>query len=718
MILRESIPFGESELTLETGRMAKQASGSVLVTLGETVVLVTAVSGGPGRGGDGGGDFVPLTCEFQEKMYAAGRIPGSFFRREGRPGERGVLVARLMDRPLRPLFPKGWTSETQVIATVLSMDNENDPDVLCIIGASASLHLSNIPWSGPLGATRVGRLDGKFVVNPSTSQREQSELDIIIVGSRDAIVMVEGSARDVPEEIMLEALLFGHQAIQSQIALQEQLRAAAGKEKKTVVAPVEDPELARQVRELAEAPLREALFIREKLVRYGRIDAIHKEIDAQLIAPGAPLAGRGPEVDKAFQHLKAEIMRGAIVNDGRRIDGRRFDEVRPITCEVGLLPRTHGSALFTRGETQALVTVTLGTRRDEQRVDALTGEYWERFMLHYNFPPFCVGEAKMLRGTSRREIGHGNLAKRAVQDQLPDVDSFPYTLRIVSEILESNGSSSMATVCGSTLALMDAGVHIKAPVAGAAMGLIKEGDKVAILTDILGDEDHLGDMDFKVCGTRQGVTALQMDIKISGLSREVMVQALEQARTARLHILDVMTAAMPTTRSELSQHAPRILVIRVKPDKIRDVIGPGGKTIKGIVEQTGAQVNVEDDGTVTVASPDLKAAQRAIAIIKGLTEEPEIGRVYMGTVVKIAEFGAFVEILPGTDGLCHISELSDKRVNRVEDILHEGDEVPVKVLAIDRQGKIKLSRREALAELARRDGGGSAAPAPQAPPAE
>jgi len=718
MILRESIPFGESELTLETGRMAKQASGSVLVTLGEPGVLVTAVSGGPGRGGDGGGDFVPLTCEFQEKMYAAGRIPGSFFRREGRPGERGVLVARLMDRPLRPLFPKGWTSETQVIATVLSMDNENDPDVLCIIGASASLHLSNIPWSGPLGATRVGRLDGKFVVNPSTSQREQSELDIIIVGSRDAIVMVEGSARDVPEEIMLEALLFGHQAIQSQIALQEQLRAAAGKEKKTVVAPVEDPELARQVRELAEAPLREALFIREKLVRYGRIDAIHKEIDAQLIAPGAPLAGRGPEVDKAFQHLKAEIMRGAIVNDGRRIDGRRFDEVRPITCEVGLLPRTHGSALFTRGETQALVTVTLGTRRDEQRVDALTGEYWERFMLHYNFPPFCVGEAKMLRGTSRREIGHGNLAKRAVQDQLPDVDSFPYTLRIVSEILESNGSSSMATVCGSTLALMDAGVHIKAPVAGAAMGLIKEGDKVAILTDILGDEDHLGDMDFKVCGTRQGVTALQMDIKISGLSREVMVQALEQARTARLHILDVMTAAMPTTRSELSQHAPRILVIRVKPDKIRDVIGPGGKTIKGIVEQTGAQVNVEDDGTVTVASPDLKAAQRAIAIIKGLTEEPEIGRVYMGTVVKIAEFGAFVEILPGTDGLCHISELSDKRVNRVEDILHEGDEVPVKVLAIDRQGKIKLSRREALAELARRDGGGSAAPAPQAPPAE
>ncbi len=700
MIIRESIPMGQHELTIEVGRVARQASGSVLVSYGETVVLVTATANPQPREGV---DFLPLTCEYQERMYAAGRIPGSFFRREGRPGERGVLNCRLMDRPLRPLFPKGWKHETQVIATLLSMDQENDPDVLAIVGSSAAVHLSDIPWEGPLGAVRVGRINGEFLLNPTNAQREVSELDIIVSASEEAIVMVEGSARGVPEDVMIDALLFGHEACRRQVALLNKIREAVGKAKRTFVPPVDDPAVHEIVERAALERLGEALSVVEKLPRYARIDAVQAEVKAELTGAGAPLEGRGAEFETAFKHVKAEIVRRRILDEGRRIDGRSLDEVRPIHSEVGLLPRTHGSALFTRGETQALVTVTLGTRRDEQKIDDLNGEYWDRFMLHYNFPPFSVGEARMLRGTSRREIGHGYLARRAVQDQLPPMADFPYTLRIVSEILESNGSSSMASVCGSTLALMDAGIQLKAPVAGVAMGLIKEGEKLAVLTDILGDEDHLGDMDFKVCGTADGVTALQMDIKISGLDRGVLVSALEQARRARLHILERMMGTISQSRSEMSPHAPRILIVQVKPDKIRDIIGPGGKTIKGIVEQTGALVNVEDDGTVTVASPDLKAAERAVAIIKGLTEEPEVNRIYMGTVVKIVDFGAFVQILPGTDGLCHISELSDRRVERTEDILREGDEVPVKVLGIDRQGKIKLSRRAALAELAAKE---------------
>ena len=698
MILRDSIPMGDQELTIEGGRMARQASGAVVVTQGESMVLVTAVAGRRPRDGV---SFLPLTCEYQERMSAAGRIPGSFFRREGRPNELGVLVCRLMDRPLRPLFPKGWFYETQVISTLLSSDLEHETDVLSIVGASAALHLSDIPWAGPLGAVRVGKLDGELVLNPTTSQRAESALDIVIAGSKDAIVMVEGSAKRVSEETMIDALLFGHEAIKRQCALIERMREAAGKPKREHAEPIADGDLAAAVRERMLGPLAEALQIAEKMARYARIDELKAELKAELGGPEGAFEGRGGELQEAFDKLKANIVRQRIVNEGLRIDGRGTADVRPITCEVGLLPRTHGSALFTRGETQALVTATLGTRRDEQKIDLATGEYWDRFMLHYNFPPYSVGEARFLRGASRREIGHGHLAKRAMTGQLPAQEDFPYTLRIVSDVLESNGSSSMATVCGATLALMDAGIGIKAPVAGVAMGLIEEAGQVAVLTDILGDEDHLGDMDFKVCGTEDGITALQMDIKIAGLGRDVLTRALEQARVARLHILGCMLDTLDKPRGDFSPHAPRILSLRVKPDQIRDIIGPGGKTIKGIVEQTGAEVNVEDDGTVTVASPDLKAAERAIDIIKGLTEEPEVNKIYMGTVVKIVDFGAFVQILPGRDGLCHISELSERRVGRTEDILKEGEEVPVKVLGIDRQGKIRLSRRAALQDMAK-----------------
>ena len=701
MILRDSVPMGAQELTIEVGRMARQADGSVVVTQGESMVLVTAVAGRTPREGV---NFLPLTCEFQERMSAAGRIPGSFFRREGRPNELGVLVCRLMDRPLRPLFPKGWRNETQVISTLLSADLEYETDVLSIVGASAALHLSDIPWAGPIGAVRVGRIDGELVINPTTSQRAGSTLDIVIAGSKDAIVMVEGSADRVTEEVMIDGLLFGHEAIKRQCALIERMREAAGKPKREFSEPVDDPRVAEAVRGQVFEALAAALQIPEKMPRYRRIDELKDELKAALGGPEGPFAGRTSELGDAFGALKSDIVRQRIIKEGLRIDGRGTTDVRPIACEAGLLPRTHGSALFTRGETQALVTATLGTRRDEQKVDLATGEYWDRFMLHYNFPPYSVGEARFLRGTSRREIGHGYLARRAIEGQLPEQENFPYTLRIVSDVLESNGSSSMATVCGATLALMDAGINVKAPVAGVAMGLIEEGGEVAVLTDILGDEDHLGDMDFKVCGTSEGITALQMDIKIAGLGRDVLTKALEQARVARLHILGCMLETLAEPRGDMSPHAPRILTLRVKPDKIRDIIGPGGKTIKGIVEQTGAQVNVEDDGTVTVASSDLKAAERAIAIIKGLTEEPEVNRIYMGTVVKIVDFGAFVQILPGTDGLCHISELSDKRVARTEDVLREGDEVPVKVLGIDRQGKIKLSRRAALHDMAKTEG--------------
>lgn len=699
----ETAKVGDAEISFETGRMAKQADGAILISMGETIVMVTAVAGKEPRPGV---DFMPLTCEYRPRAYANGRIPGSFFRREGRPYEWEVLVCRLMDRPSRPLFPDGWRCETQLIAHPISYDKANPPDILAITGASAALHISDIPWAGPLAGVRVGRVDGKLVANPTVQQREEADLDIIVAASRDAIVMVEGESNGISEADLLEALMFGKDAALPLIEAQERLREACGKTKREFTPPQLVDGVVDAVGAIAdEHGLADALDTADKLERYGKLDAVKKRVVNALVgtadSPGK-WADHVGDVKEAFGKVKKLRMRAPILAEGKRIGGRGTTDVRQIDCEIGVLPRTHGSSLFTRGETQTLVVATLGTRKDEQRIDALEGDSFDDFMLHYNFEPFCVGEARFLRGASRREIGHGELAKRAVRAILPDKEDFPYTLRLVSEVLESNGSSSMASVCGSSLALMDAGVKIKSPVAGVAMGLIAEGDDIAILTDILGDEDHLGDMDFKVCGTREGITALQMDIKIAGLSRDVLERALEQARVGRLHILDEMDKAISEPRAEMSQHAPRIVVVKIHPDKIRDIIGPGGKTIRGIVDQTGCAIDVEDDGTVNVASPDGEALGRALEIIEGLTAMPELGKIYVGRVVKIAEFGAFCQILPGTDGLLHISEIADFRIPRVEDILTEGDEVTVKVIGIDGQsGKIKLSRREAMAELAK-----------------
>jgi len=704
MIQRECAQLGQREIHFETGKVAKQAGGSVVVRCEDTMVLVTAVASSYTRPVD----FVPLTCEYQERGYAAGRIPGSFFRREGRPYEWEVLTCRLMDRPSRPLFPKAWRFDTQVIATVLSFDHDNAPDVLAITGASAALHMSDIPWDGPIAGVRVGQVDGTFVANPSREERDASPLDLVVAASRDAIVMVEGRAAQVPEPVLLDALMFGKESAQPLLDCIEALREGSGKAKRAFDVPVLDPSVIEAARQAAVAAgLDDALETADKLARYARFDEVKARVLERLCgteeAPGE-LAGREKEVGDAFSAVKKTRMRGMILDDGRRIGGRAFDEVRDIAVEVGVVPRAHGSALFTRGETQAVVTATLGTRKDEQRIDSIEGDSFDPFMLHYFFPPYCVGESRMLRGVSRREIGHGTLAKRAVAGLLPDREEFPYTLRIASEILESNGSSSMATVCGASLAMFDAGIPITTPIAGVAMGLVADadGDRLAILTDILGDEDHLGDMDFKVCGTQEGVTALQMDIKIAGLSRDVLQRALAQAQEARLHILGEMNKVIERPRDDLSPYAPRITLIKVHPDRIRDIIGPGGKTIRGIVEQTDCTIDVADDGTVSIASPDEAAKARAIEIIEGLTALPELNRIYVGTVVKLAEFGAFCEILPGTDGLLHISEISDRHTRRVEDVLQEGDEVTVKVINIDSQsGKIKLSRREAMADLAR-----------------
>ena len=687
---RVQIEFHGRPLTVETGRMAKQAGGAALVQLGESVVLVTATALTTAREGI---DFFPLTCDYQEKTFAAGKIPGGFFKREGRPAEKEILTSRLIDRPLRPLFPKGFNCETQVIATVLSHDKENDPDVLSLLGASTALVLSDIPWSGPIAAVRIGRLDGRFVINPTTSQLATSDMNVIVAGSRDAIVMVEGGARMVPEALLLEALFAAHEALQPLIALQESLQRLVGKPKRSVTAPAVDPALERQVREAALPSLRAALAKPGKQERYDALDQARDEVVARL-GEGTP--ERLKQVAAFFDHLKKDVVREAIVQQKRRLDGRGLADVRPITCEVEVLPRTHGSALFTRGETQALVVATLGTSSDEQKIDALIGETYKKFMLHYNFPPFSTGEVKFLRSPGRREIGHGALAERALAPILPSEEEFPYTIRIVSEILESNGSSSMATVCGGSLALMDGGVPIKAPVAGVAMGLIREGDEVRVLSDILGDEDHLGDMDFKVAGTETGITAVQMDIKIAGVTRAIMLQALEDARRARLHILGVMNQTLARPRGELSMHAPRIVTIHIKPDRIRDLIGPGGKVIRGITEETGVKIDVEDDGTVLVASSDGAALQKALEKIRGVTAEAEVGKIYRGTVRKIVDFGAFVEIFPGTDGLVHISQLADERVRKVSDVLKEGDVISVKVLEVDKSGKIRLSRKEAL----------------------
>jgi polyribonucleotide nucleotidyltransferase len=691
MFVREGVSFGGKELVIETGRMAKQADGAVVIRYGDSMVLVTAVAATSVRPGI---DFMPLTVDYLERTSAAGKIPGGYFKREGRLTEHEVLTSRLIDRPCRPLFPKGWRFDTQVVAMVVSTDKENPTDVLAMTGASAALHLSDVPWAGPYAGVRVGRVNGEFVINPTFAQREQSELDFVVACSRDAIVMVEGAANEVSEDVIIDALMFAHKAAQPLIDLQEKLRAAVGKAKREFIPPAKDPAIEARVNEVAGPKIQAAMAIREKQERYSKLDSAHTET-LEALRPEFP--ERDGEINGAFESAKKKHLRELVLSTKRRIDGRATDEIRAITCEVGLLPRTHGSSLFTRGETQALVTATLGTKQDAQHIDALTEDIEKTFMLHYNFPPFSTGEVKPLRGASRRETGHGHLAERALAKVLPVEKDFPYTIRVVSEILESNGSSSMASVCGGTLSLMDAGVPIKTPVAGIAMGLIKEGERVAVLSDILGDEDHLGDMDFKICGSNKGVTAIQMDIKIQGLTRQILDAALRQARDGRVHILGKMAEALTAPRADLNKFAPRIFTLRVKPDQIRDIIGPGGKTIRGITAQTGVAIDVEDDGTVHIASPDGIMAKKAIDIIKGLTTEPEVGEFYMGVVRRIAEFGAFVEILPGTDGLVHISELDEQRVRAVQDVCKEGDEMMVKVIGIDRAtGKIRLSRKEAL----------------------
>jgi polyribonucleotide nucleotidyltransferase len=694
MFVRESVVVGGRPLTFETGRLAKLAHGSVLVTYGESAVLVTAVSSSERPGID----FFPLTCEYQEKTYAAGKIPGGFFKREGRLRDAEVLSSRLMDRPLRPLFPDGYRKDTQVIATVMSSDRENPTDVLAICGASAALHLSDIPWHGPIAGVRVARVEGELVAFPTFEQIQGADLDLVVAASKDAIVMVEGGADEVSETDLIDALMFAHKEAQIVIGLIEKLRAAVGKPKREFVIPKLDEAIARRVAELVDADLKVACVIREKKKRYDTYGLLEERVEHELTKElGADrFAENRRLIDEEFESRKAQVVRMMVLDEGKRIDGRDTKTIRPIACEVGLLPRVHGSALFQRGETQAIVTTTLGTSSDEQKIDALTGESWKRFMLHYNFPPFSTGETKPLRGPGRREVGHGALAERAVSRMIPTHEQFPYTIRIVSEILESNGSSSMASVCGATLSMMDCGVPVKRAVAGIAMGLIQEGQKVAILSDILGDEDHLGDMDFKVCGTDRGVTAIQMDIKIAGLERSILERALQQAREGRLHILGKMMETLPTVREEINRWAPRITSIKVKPDQIRLIIGPGGKTIKGIVDQTGCSVDVEDDGTVNVASADSDAVKRALSIIEGLVAEPEVGTVYHGTVRRITDFGAFVEILPNTEALLHVSEMAHERVESPGDVLAEGDEVDVKVISVERDGKIRLTRRELL----------------------
>jgi len=641
-------------------------------------------------------DFMPLTCEYQEKFYSSGKIPGSFFRREGRTTNDEILVCRLMDRPIRPLFPKGWFIDTQIIANVISFDKENATDVLAMTGASCAVHISDLVWDGPLAGVRVGRIDGQFVANPTFAEREKSDMDIVVAASKDAIMMVEGEMHELQEDTIIDALLFAHQAVQPLIELQERLRASNGKEKRPFTKPVTDEELAAQVKQFAWDRLATAMQIKDKKKRRGSISELHLELRAELAGEGKPWAGKAKEVDTAFSKLEKKWARGHTISTRTRIDGRKPDEIRAISVETGVLPRAHGSALFTRGETQALVAVTLGTKYDEKKLDTLLGDQKKTFYMDYNFPPFSTGEVKMLRGQSRREVGHGFLAERSVESIVPVYEDFPYTIRVVSDILESNGSSSMASVCGGSLALMDAGVPTKAPVAGIAMGLMKEGDDYVILSDILGDEDHLGDMDFKVTGTRRGVCALQMDIKVDGLTREILEKALAQAKAGRLHILDKMDAAISAPRDEVSIYAPRIVTVQVKPDKVRDIIGPGGKTIRAIQEQTGAQIDINDNGIVSIASANSKAIEQAQALISGLTMEPEVGQFYNGIVKKIVEIGAFVEIMPGTDGLLHISEVAKERIRAVEDVLNEGDEVVVKCIKVDRDGKIRLSRREAL----------------------
>jgi polyribonucleotide nucleotidyltransferase len=693
MIKSCSIEINGQPLNVETGRVAKQASGSVVVTYGETVVLVTAVSTDEVREGI---DFLPLTVEYQEMSYAGGSIPGNFFRRDmGRPSERETLTSRLIDRPLRPLFPKNYHFETQVIATVLSTDKENESDMLAMLGASAALEISDIPFSGPIAGVRVGRIDGRFVTNPTISQQTESDINLIVAGNRDGVVMVEAGAQFVSESDMIEAIFYGHEAIQPMLDMQEQLKAEVGKPKRVIPPAVVDEALEARIREAAAPLLKDVIATADKMERQRKRSEAETHT-VELLS--GEYAGRGSEIQEGVHSLEKTMVREMMLSEGRRIDGRAFNEVRPIDCVVGLLPRIHGSALFTRGETQAMVLTTLGTERDEQRIESIYGDYFSSFIFHYNFPPYSVGEAKRLGGPGRREIGHGALARRGLLPILPDKDNFQYCIRVVSEILESNGSSSMASVCGGCLSLMDAGVPIKAPVAGVAMGLVSDGERVAVLTDIIGDEDHYGDMDFKVTGTRDGVTALQMDIKVERLTREIMEQALEQAREGRLFILDEMDKAISRPRADVSQYAPIIASIKISPEKVRVLIGPGGKTIREISNTSGARIDVDDEGTVTVSSPDKVVSDTAIKMIREIVQEAEVGKLYMGKVVKIMDFGAFVEIFPGTDGLIHISQLAEERVNKVTDVLKEGDEVLVKVLEVGNDGRIRLSRKAALGE--------------------
>jgi len=690
------VTIGNKTLQFETGRLAKQAHGAVTVRYGDSVVLVTACRAGSARDGI---DFLPLTVDYREYTYASGRIPGGFFKREGKPAEKEVLTSRVIDRPIRPLFPSGWRYETQVIALVLSADAENDTDVLAITGASAALAVSEIPFEKTIAGVRVGLVDGEYVINPSFEQRKTSRIDLVVAGTRDGIVMVEAGAKEVSEEEVVAALEAAHAAIRQIVAAIDDLAAVTGQKKVPVPTKSIGHEFYREVEEKVMVPLTEAMRIRGKLENYDRVDQVLDELVASL--PEGEVERR-LEAKQIFKDLKERVLREEVLTHGVRLDGRKFDEVRPIWIETSVLPRTHGSAVFTRGETQALVTCTLGTAEDAQKVEGFEGEQWKSFMLHYNFPPFSVGEVAFLRGPGRREVGHGALAERALVPMIPSAEQFPYTVRVVSDILESNGSSSMASVCGGALAMMDAGVPLRAPVAGIAMGLVMDegGGRYAVLSDIAGAEDHYGDMDFKVAGTADGITALQMDIKVTGITTEVMRTALEQARRGRLHILDKMREALPAPRRSISAFAPRIVTIRIPVDKIRDVIGPGGKMIRSIIERTGVKIDVEDDGRVNVASADADSAQKAISIIQELTATPELNKVYLGKVQRITDFGAFVEIMPGTDGLLHVSEIANHRVKDVRDELKEGEQLLVKVINIDPTGKIRLSRKALLQEEA------------------
>ena len=684
----ETFQYGDEEFRLETGQIARQATGAVLASMGETIVLVTVVAARE----PSGRDFFPLTVDYEERTYSAGRIPGGFFKREGRPSEKAILTCRLIDRPIRPLFPDGFNNEVQVIATVMSVDPEIDPDVVAMVGASAALAISGVPFNGPVGAVRVGLVDGEYVLNPTASQLETSTLNLVVAGTKGAVLMVESEAQQLTEGEMLNAVMFGHEASQAAITAIESMAAKVGTERWECQAQAEDQDLLDKVSDLVTADIESAYQIADKTERQDAMAAVRDKATAEVLSDDSDDAD-AERLKGVIKGIEKATVRGRILADAPRIDGRDRETVRPISIETSVLPRTHGSALFTRGETQAIVTCTLGTERDAQIIDALEGERRDPFMLHYNFPPFCVGETGRVGSPKRREIGHGRLAKRAILGVLPSPEEFPYVIRAVSEITESNGSSSMATVCGTSLALMDAGVTLKAPVAGVAMGLIKEGDRFAVLTDILGDEDHLGDMDFKVAGTSEGVTALQMDIKIDGITREIMEQALDQAKRGRMHILAEMDKVISAPREEMSRYAPRITTMSIPTDKIRDVIGKGGVTIRAISEATGAAIDIEDDGTIKIATADLSAAEEARRRIEQITADVEAGTIYEGKVVRLMDFGAFVNILPGKDGLVHISQISDERVANVSDKLTEGDIVKVKVLEVDKQGRIRLSMK-------------------------